>query len=171
MNGLKKVGTFSYPPSSQLFESAECFNFRFFPFHKKLFCIIFGLLNIGRCFVVISDRWTILEIAKYSKTKTFPLFVRFLICHCFRRFSIFTVWLGKFTSCSNFYYGNCTTIIFKVCFIFLFVCLIKTFHATECHIYSFQFTNTGYFAFCKLGISSKTTENLRKIFKVSNTEF
>ena len=71
MNGLKKIGTFSYPPSSQLFESAECFNFRFFPFHKKLFCIIFGLLNIGRCFVVISDRWTILEIAKYSKLRLF----------------------------------------------------------------------------------------------------
>ena len=121
MNGLKKIGTFSYPPSSQLFESAECFNFRFFPFHKKLFCIIFGLLNIGRCFVVISDRWTILEIAKYSKLRLFLYSLGSSYAIALEGFRFLRYDLENSLRVLDFYYEKYTAIIFKVCFICLFV--------------------------------------------------
>ena len=41
-----------------------------FPFHKKFFCIMFSWLIIACGTVLVSDRWTILEIAKDSKNKT-----------------------------------------------------------------------------------------------------
>ena len=46
---------------------------------------------------------------------------------------------------------------------------IKAFHATECHIYPFHYTNTSYFVVLELNL--ETRENLRKILKISKTEF
>ena len=74
----------------------------FFPFYINFFCILLSWLITACGTVVKSDRWTILEIAKDLKTKTFLSAVTFLIRHGLRTLSIFTIWLWKFSSCSSF---------------------------------------------------------------------
>ena len=76
--------------------------FWIFLFDIKFFYILSSWLIIACGTVVVSDRWTILEIAMDLKTKAFPLIVKFVIRHILRTLSTFTIWLWKFISCSSF---------------------------------------------------------------------
>ena len=70
------------------------FYFWIFSVPNKVFFISLSWLIIVCGTAVISDRWTILKIAKDLKTKTFPSVVKFLIRHSLRALSIFTIYMA-----------------------------------------------------------------------------
>ena len=68
----------------------EYFIFVFSLFYLIIFCIMLSWLIIACSTVVVSNRFTIWEIAKELKGQTISSIFRFLICHSLRSFSVFT---------------------------------------------------------------------------------
>ena len=143
------------PPSSFLFESVECFIFVFFPFYIKFFRILLSWLIIACGTVVIGDRWTILEIAKHLKTKTFPSIVKL------KRFQFLRYGFENSLYVLVFYCRRNVHQIFSVSFVRL-----RHFMPQSATFTPFSVLIPAISHFVVSGLSPETRENLWKIFKV-----
>ena len=112
--------------------------FYFWIFSVLCKVILLSWLIIACGTVVISDRWTILEITKDLKTLTFLQLLIFSYAIALEHFQFLRYGFQNSFHVLVFY---CRRNVHEV---------FSQLHATECHIYLFQCTQSGYFAFCSV---------------------